>query len=62
VENLARHKRIPAEFGVVGVARTPMNPAEFRPRLTGAEGSVMPALNEGFRFHVQIRVGSLLLS
>jgi hypothetical protein len=44
------------------MARTPMNPAEFRPRLTGAEGSVMPALNEGFRFHVKIRVGSLLLS
>jgi glucose-6-phosphate 1-dehydrogenase len=50
VENLARHKRIPAEFGVVGVARTQMDPAEFRSRMTGAEGSVMPALNEGFRY------------
>jgi glucose-6-phosphate 1-dehydrogenase len=50
VENLARHKRIPAQFGVVGVARTQMDPADFRSRMTGAEGSVMPALNEGFRY------------
>ena len=50
VENLARHKRIPAEFGVVGVARTQMDPADFRSRMTGADGSVMPALNEGFRY------------
>jgi glucose-6-phosphate 1-dehydrogenase len=50
VENLARHKRIPTEFAVVGVARTQMDPADFRSRMTGAEGSVMPALNEGFRY------------
>ena len=50
VENLARHKRIPAKFGVVGVARTQMDPADFRSRMTGADGSVMPALNEGFRY------------
>src|SRR5829696_3006621 len=50
VENLARHKRIPAEFGVVGVARTQMEPADFRSRMTGGDGSVMPALNEGFRY------------
>jgi glucose-6-phosphate 1-dehydrogenase len=50
VENLARHKRIPAEFGVVGVARTQMAPADFRSRMAGAEGSVMPALYEGFRY------------
>jgi glucose-6-phosphate 1-dehydrogenase len=50
VENLARHKRIPTEFGVVGVARTKMDPADFRSRMTGEEGSVMPALNEGFRY------------
>jgi glucose-6-phosphate 1-dehydrogenase len=50
VENLARHKRIPAEFGVVGVARTQMDPADFRARMAGAESSVMPALNEGFRY------------
>jgi glucose-6-phosphate 1-dehydrogenase len=37
VENLARHKRIPAEFGVVGVARTQMAPADFRSRMAGAE-------------------------
>ena len=50
VENLARHKRIPAEFGVVGVARTQLAPADFRSRMAGAEGSVMPALYEGFRY------------
>src|SRR5215218_4587263 len=50
VENLARHKRIPPEFAVVGVARTQMDPADFRTRMTGAEGSIMPALNEGFRY------------
>ena len=50
VENLARHKRIPAEFGVVGVARTEMDTADFRSRMTGADGSVMPALNEGFQY------------
>src|SRR5512133_1493337 len=49
VENLARHKRIPAEFGVVGVARTQMDPADFRSRMTGAESSVMPALRERVR-------------
>jgi hypothetical protein len=50
VENLARHKRIPVEFGVVGVASTQMAPANFRSRMAGVEGSVMPALNEGFRY------------
>ena len=33
----------------VGVARTAIDPADFRSRMAGAEGSVMPALNEGFR-------------
>ena len=47
VENLARHKRIPTEFALVGVARTAIDPADFRSRMAGAEGSVMPALNEG---------------
>jgi len=35
---------------VVGVARTQMDPADFRSRMTGADSSVMPALNEGFRY------------
>src|SRR5437773_1894560 len=50
VENLARHKRIPSEFAVVGVARSQMDPADFRSRITGGESSVLPALNEGFRY------------
>ncbi|GAB7051867.1 glucose-6-phosphate dehydrogenase [Catenuloplanes indicus] len=49
VENLARHKRLPSQFAVVGVARSQMSDEEFRTRMTGGQ-SVFPDLNDGFRY------------
>jgi len=51
VENLARHKLLPAQFAVVGVARTDMDDEGFRRAVLGGRGvSVMPELTEGFRY------------
>jgi glucose-6-phosphate 1-dehydrogenase len=51
VESLARHKRLPAEFAVVGVARTPMDDQEFRQSVLGDGGlSAMPELTDGIRY------------
>ena len=51
IESLARAKRLPAEFAVVGVARTPMGDEEFRRLVLGGNGSsVRPELTEGFRY------------
>jgi glucose-6-phosphate 1-dehydrogenase len=51
LESLARAKRLPARFAVVGVARTPMSDDEFRSLVLGEGGhSVMPDLTEGYRY------------
>jgi glucose-6-phosphate 1-dehydrogenase len=51
LESLARAKRLPAEFAVVGVARTPMSDEDFRRLVLGDAGeSVMPELTGGFRY------------
>jgi glucose-6-phosphate 1-dehydrogenase len=51
VESLARHKRLPPEFAVVGVGRTALDDEQFRKRMVGASGiSVMAELTDGFRY------------
>jgi len=48
VANLARHKRLPAEFALVGVARTEMSDDEFRKLIMGDEALVPMA--DGIRY------------
>jgi len=51
IESLARAKRVPAEFAVVGVARTPMGDEDFRRLVLGGDGrSVRPELTDGYRY------------
>ena len=56
IESLARAKRLPAEFAVVGVARTPMGDEEFRRLVLGGNGSsVRPELTERLPLPVRRR-------
>ena len=48
--NLARNKRLPEEFAVVGVARSEMADEEFRQRVSQSADLSSPALLEGFRY------------
>jgi glucose-6-phosphate 1-dehydrogenase len=48
VANLARHKRLPAEFALVGVARTPLGDDEFRRRVVG-DGALV-GMADGIRY------------
>ncbi|HYN92769.1 MAG TPA: glucose-6-phosphate dehydrogenase [Pilimelia sp.] len=51
VENLARHKRLPQQFTVVGVARTQMDDERFLATALGDRGLTnMPQLAGGFRY------------
>ena len=50
LESLARSKRLPDSFAVVGVARTPMSDEEFRAKVLDAGGSVRPQLTDGYRY------------
>ncbi|HEU5111107.1 MAG TPA: glucose-6-phosphate dehydrogenase, partial [Micromonosporaceae bacterium] len=43
VESLARHNRLPAEFALVGVARTAMSDEQFIDKALG--GRELPGLN-----------------
>ena len=47
--NLARHKRLPDEFAVVGVGRSDLDDEAFR-QLVSAAASLPPRLVEQFRF------------
>ena len=47
--NLARHKRLPDEFAVVGVGRSDFDDEAFR-QLVSAAASLPPRLVEQFRF------------
>jgi glucose-6-phosphate 1-dehydrogenase len=49
LESLARAKRLPADFAVVGVARTPMTDEDFRAKVLEGE-SVNPELTAGYRY------------
>jgi glucose-6-phosphate 1-dehydrogenase len=48
--SLARHKRLPDEFAVVGVARTEMDDEQFRQRIFEGNEMSVPRLAEGFRY------------
>jgi glucose-6-phosphate 1-dehydrogenase len=50
VARLARHKRLPPNFAVVGVARTPMSDEEFMHKVLGDNGTDLPQLVDGFRY------------
>ncbi len=51
VQSLARGKRLPSEFAVVGVARTPMDDSRFRRLVLGEDSlSDTPELVEGFHY------------
>jgi glucose-6-phosphate 1-dehydrogenase len=50
VARLARHKRLPPNFAIVGVARTPMTDEEFRHKALGDNGHDLPQLSDGFRY------------
>src|SRR3954471_1030475 len=51
VASLARHNRLPGEFAVVGVARTPMDDAEFQCAVLGDKGlGDMARLEGGLRY------------
>ncbi|MFL6130528.1 MAG: glucose-6-phosphate dehydrogenase [Mycobacteriales bacterium] len=51
LESLARAKRLPAQFALVGVARTAMSDDDFRRLVLGEAGeSVRPELTAGFRY------------
>ncbi|HEX8343385.1 MAG TPA: glucose-6-phosphate dehydrogenase [Actinoplanes sp.] len=51
VQSLARNNRLPDQFAVVGVARTPMDDATFLSKVLGERGlRDMPALEGGFRY------------
>ncbi|BFU44325.1 glucose-6-phosphate dehydrogenase [Krasilnikovia sp. MM14-A1004] len=51
VESLARHGRLPAEFALVGVARTPMTDEQFIERALGERGlRNMPGLSGAIRY------------
>src|SRR4051794_25256880 len=51
VESLARHNRLPSEFALVGVARTPMADEDFATSALGGRGlRNMPGLEGGIRY------------
>jgi glucose-6-phosphate 1-dehydrogenase len=51
VANLARHHRLPREFAVVGVARTPMDDEKFRDSVVGDAGlGPLSQLGGGLRY------------
>ncbi|GGK91249.1 glucose-6-phosphate dehydrogenase [Mangrovihabitans endophyticus] len=51
VESLARHQRLPAEFALVGVARTAMSDEQFVAGALGERGlSNMPQMEGGIRY------------
>jgi glucose-6-phosphate 1-dehydrogenase len=50
LESLARAKRLPDRFAVVGVARTPMTDEEFRAKVLDGGESVQPGLTDGYRY------------
>ena len=50
LESLARAKRLPNEFAVVGVGRTPMSDEEFRAKVLADGRSVAPELTAGYRY------------
>jgi glucose-6-phosphate 1-dehydrogenase len=51
VESLARHRRLPAEFALVGVARTAMDDQQFIDKSLGERGlQDMPQLDGGIRY------------
>ena len=50
LESLARAKRLPAQFAVVGVGRTPMCDEEFRAKVLDRGGPVQPELTAGYRY------------
>src|SRR3569623_742379 len=50
LERLARAKRLPAQFAVVGVGRTPMSDEEFRAKVLDGGVSVHPELTDGYRY------------
>ena len=50
LESLAQAKRLPDQFAVVGVARTPMSDAEFRAKVLDGGEAVNPELTDGYRY------------
>jgi glucose-6-phosphate 1-dehydrogenase len=50
LRQLAQHKRLPDEFAVIGVGRSPLSDEEFRQRFFGGDGGSTPRLAEGFRY------------
>src|SRR6187402_1650570 len=51
VQSLARHRRLPGEFALVGVARTAMSDDQFIEKSLGARGLAdMPQLQGGIRY------------
>ncbi|HEY7102288.1 MAG TPA: glucose-6-phosphate dehydrogenase, partial [Mycobacteriales bacterium] len=50
LESLARDARLPAQFAVVGVGRTPMSDGEFRTKVLDGGASVRPELTGGYRY------------
>src|SRR4051812_8349250 len=50
LESLARAKRLPNEFAVVGVGRTPMSDEDFRAKVLADGQSVAPELTAGYRY------------
>ena len=50
LESLARSKRLPPQFAVVGVGRTPMTDEDFRAKVLDGGVSVNPELTGGYRY------------
>src|ERR1051325_7028471 len=50
VESLARHNRLPGEFALVGVARTPMDDQQFAESSLGRSLADKPQLQGGIRY------------
>jgi glucose-6-phosphate 1-dehydrogenase len=50
LESLARAKRLPPQFAVVGVGRTPMTDEDFRAKVLDGGESVNPELTGGYRY------------